>query len=154
MKFTPFQAPSSDHHVFNTGLGTELGVTPKQLVDGINAYFTHLFQVIEGDVAHTVEITDDAAHTRIKELEDALTAMQQHMEVMHTIVSGITTAAPTPPQTDGQGAQVAMQGVAAQGKVPGEQSIAPQGQQGAGQSAPNPAPADPLAAALKQATGG
>ena len=43
MKIVPFDPPQSDHHMLNTGLSTEGGVTAKGLVDGLNVYLAQLF---------------------------------------------------------------------------------------------------------------
>jgi len=47
MDFVPFQPPQSEHHMLNTGLSTEGGVTAKGLVDGLNSYIGHLFDRIK-----------------------------------------------------------------------------------------------------------
>ncbi len=55
MDFKPFDVPPSDYHPLATGLGDEGGVTPRNLVAGINAYLAHLFAAIEGKVPKMIK---------------------------------------------------------------------------------------------------
>jgi hypothetical protein len=114
MEFVPFQAPSSDHHQLNTGLSSELGVTAKQFVEGVNAHFLHIYQVLKGEVAHTVETVDDAAHAKIDALAEHVTALEQKMDELLGALNSFSklqapALPPVSPQTTATGASDALQ---------------------------------------------
>jgi hypothetical protein len=95
MDFTAFKPPPSDHHPMNTGLSTENGVTAKGLIEGINAHFTNLYQVLKGGVSHVVETIDDEARTHLTALEDVVTSLQQKVEALtaaHTTLNNTVLA--------------------------------------------------------------
>jgi hypothetical protein len=93
VEFIPFKAPDSDHDPFHTGLSAEKGVTPKGLVDGVNAYFTHIFQVMKGDIKHAVEVVDDDARTALLSLAEHVTTLEKKME---TMTAAFAALAPQP----------------------------------------------------------
>lgn len=80
MDFIPFQAPQSDHHPLNTGLSTENGVTAKGLIDGVNAYFKHLFGLVEDKVGSIAEAVDKEARDAVIELESQVAALQARID--------------------------------------------------------------------------
>lgn len=45
--FAPIVPPPSDHHPLNTGLGTEMGDTPKSMIDKINSGFENVMSMLE-----------------------------------------------------------------------------------------------------------
>lgn len=80
MEFVPFQAPQSEHHMLNTGLSTEGGVTAKGLVDGLNSYIGHLFDRIKEleqrfSPAPSTAPSTPQASTIAEDLKDAATML-------------------------------------------------------------------------------
>lgn len=82
MDFVPFKAPPTDSHPLNTGQSTENGTTAKSLVDGINASFIHVFDVLKGEAAHIVDTADAEARAHVAELSEAVTALQKQVEAL------------------------------------------------------------------------
>lgn len=85
MEFKPFVAPESHYAPLNNGIGEAAGVSPKGLVEGINAYFKHLFAVLSEEA----KAIDDEARKRITELEDIIADLQMRLD-------NIEHPAPTP----------------------------------------------------------
>ena len=80
MEFVPFQAPQSEHHMLNTGLSTEGGVTAKGLVDGLNTYLGHLFAKVEGNGANAISTAKSAGPDIMRiitVLSDRITELEQ-----------------------------------------------------------------------------
>lgn len=99
MDFKPFDPPPSDHHQFNTGLSSELGTTPKQLIEGMNAYLKHVFEVLKGETNHVIEHADDTARDRIEDLAEHVTALEMKLEQLLSAFKAVVkqpqeTAAP------------------------------------------------------------
>lgn len=99
MDYVPLVAPPSEHHPLNTGLSTENGTTAKGLIEGVNAAFTHVFDVLKGGVSHVVETIDDEARTHLTALEDVVTSLQQKVEALatsHAATAATVVAMSTP----------------------------------------------------------
>jgi hypothetical protein len=110
--FKPFQAPDNDYASLNAGLSTEGGVTAKGLVEGVNAYFSHLFKVVGGRMGDVIDAIDGEARERIVALEEAVAALQMKLDAM-------STPPATPPVTVGAEPEKPLEALkAAEGAIP------------------------------------
>jgi len=97
MEFVPFQAPQSEHHMLNTGLSTEGGVTAKGLVDGLNTYLGHLFAKVEGDGANVISTAKSAGPDIVRliaALSDRITELEKWAGTLPSDAPSTATSTP------------------------------------------------------------
>lgn len=82
MDFKPFDAPATDYSPLNAGVGAERGVTAKGLVEGVNAYFSHLFKVVSERASDVVDAIDGEARERISALEETVANLQIRLDAL------------------------------------------------------------------------
>ncbi len=118
--FEPFKAPSNNHQGFGQGDGAE-HTTVKEFVDGVNKYFAALFgygspatDPAMGAAAGVLAEGVDAAHTRITELEEAMTTLQRQFdELLASITAPDAPQPPSHPHPDDVAKNIAAPGVTA-----------------------------------------
>lgn len=99
--FKPFKAPSNNHQGFGQGDGAEHS-TVKEFIEGVNDCFARLFGYVApatdpamGSAAGVLAEGVDEAHTRINELEEAMTTLQRQFD---ELLASITS--PQPPSDE------------------------------------------------------
>ena len=134
MEFVPFTPPPSDAHPIATGNSTENGTNAKNFVTGVNTYLAHLFSVIHGDIAQVVQSVDGEARAAVEEIaghvaavQAEFTGLQQRLASVEQQIALLTAHAPVFAKPADAPAQT--------------------------QPLPGGAAPDPLADAIKQATG-